>query len=215
VRRYRRKIKNIRKKIKLNSGKIFAKYLNKKLVKDKKTPKNVQNENVLLSNMILTLKKLKTNNDVEFAEDKSMLESFISLIASGKLRPDSIQFKKICTQIRMILPDEKIKPCNGSKQRKFVSFPERNVYLSKKELEFYRNAGDDDGVFRAILGLPQPRQFAQESLVRETSGISLRSNGIFDPILAGLINKDIVEGDEFCNNLFNTDIAYCNNVLFK
>jgi len=39
VRRYRRKIKNIRRKIKQNSEKIWEKYLSKKIVKNKKTVK--------------------------------------------------------------------------------------------------------------------------------------------------------------------------------
>jgi hypothetical protein len=212
VRRYRRKIKNIRKKIKQNSEKIFARYLNKKLIKDKKNPKKEQNT-IALGNFIVALKKLRNgNNTIEFSEDKKALENIISLIASGKLKPDSIQFKKICTQIRMLINEDKIKQI--SKHPKiFINLPEKNIYITKKELDFYKKAGNDENVFRAILGFKQtPTHMNEDNSTQETN---IKNQGIFDPILAGLINKNMMDSDEFCNNLFNTDIPNCNNVFTK
>jgi len=131
----------------------------------------------------------------------------VSLIASGKLRPDSIQFKKIATQIRMLMSEDKVKVVN-KEQRVSVKFPEREVFITKKELEFYRKAGGEEPVYRAILGL-RPN-------VEDDEDMDMAPNkGIYDRVLEGLMSKNIVDSDEFCNNLFNTDIANCNNVFIK
>jgi len=199
VRRYRRKIKNIRKKIKLNSDKIFAKYLNKKLTKDKKNKKDKAKENnMALSTLILALKKVKTAH-FEIEEDRNAIENLISLVASGKLRPDSINYNIISTQIRSFLEEQKIK--HLIKEPKiYINFPEKEVYITKKELEFYKKAGTDENIYRSILGFRQEAQ---------------TNRGMYDQVLASLMNKNVMDADEFCNNLFNTDITNCNNVFIK
>jgi len=201
VRRYRRKIKNIRKKIKLNSEKIFAKYLNKKLTKDRKNKKEkTQEKPVSLNNLIIALRKIK-NTKFEYSEDRQAIESLISLLASGKLRPDSINYNIIATQIRAFLDEDKIKHLIKD-PKIYINFPEKEVYITKKELDFYKNAGADESIFRTILGFKLP-EVAQDN------------KGMYDHVLASLMNKNIMDNDEFCNNLFNTDIANCNNVFMK
>jgi len=201
VRRYRRKIKNIRKKIKLNSEKIFAKYLNKKLIKDKKNKKDKEKEkNLSLGNLIIALKKIKSAN-FEYAEDGMAIENLISLLASGKLRPDSINYNIITTQIRAFLEEQNIKHLIKD-PKIYINFPEKEVYITKKELEFYKNAGTNEAVYRTILG------FKHQEEVHE-------NKGMYDHVLASLMNKSMMDADEFSNNLFNTDIARCNNVFIK
>jgi len=209
VRRYRRKIKNIRRKIKQNSEKIWEKYLSKKIVKKKKNSQRKEKEerNFSLGNLITSLKKVGSHETAEYSEDGRAIENLVSLIASGKLRPDSIQFKKIATQIRMLMSEDKVKVVN-KEQRVSVKFPEREVFITKKELEFYRKAGGEEPVYRAILGL-RPN-------VEDDEDMDMAPNkGIYDRVLEGLMSKNIVDSDEFCNNLFNTDIANCNNVFIK
>jgi len=202
VRRYRRKIKNIRKKIKLNSDKIFAKYLNKKLIKDKKNKKDKVKENHLtLSNLILALKKIKTANfDIE--EDRMALENLISAVASGRLRPDSINYNIIATQIRSFLDEQKIKHLIKD-PKIYINFAEKEVFITKKELEFYKRAGTDENIYRTILGFKHEAQQGNNN------------KGMYDQVLASLMNKNVVDADEFCNNLFNTDITNLNNVFIK
>jgi len=129
------------------------------------------------------------------------------LIASGRLKPDSVQFKKIATQIRMLMPEDKVKAIN-KEQKVSVKFPEREVFITKKELEFYRKAGGEEGVYRAVLGL-RPKVEDDDEMV------ATPNKGIYDRVLEGLMSKNMVDSDEFCNNLFNTDIANCNNVFIK
>jgi len=196
VRRYRRKIKNIRKKIKVNSERIWAKYLNKKLIKNKKNKK--EKETLSVGNIILALKKVR-NFDFDYEEDKLVLENMINLLASGKLRPDSVNYHILATQIRTLLGDDKIKHLIKD-PKIYINFPEKEVYITKKELDFYKKAGSDESVFRAILG------FKQEEV---------QEKGIYDHVLASYMNKNVcMDTDEFCNNLFNTDV-YCNNVFIK
>jgi len=209
VRRYRRKIKNIRKKIKQNSDKIFARYLNKKLVKDKKLARK-EPCGLSLNNFVNSLRKVKSNGSGEFSQDRKALEDFVNLLASGRLKPDSMQFKIIATQVRMLLEEQKVKAI-GKREKTMVCLPENNVVVSKKEFEFYKKAGGDVNVLRAIFGY-KPVGDAEE---KQDGGCSGKNQGgLFDlPILESLINKE--DSDEFCNNLFNTDIASCNNAFIK
>jgi len=208
VRRYRRKIKNIRRKIKQNSEKIWEKYLSKKIVKNKKNSQKKEKEerNFTLGNLVSALKKVG-NYEAEYTEDRKAIENLISLIASGKLKPESVQFKKIATQIRMLLSEDKVRTVNRD-QKVSVKFPEKEVFITKKELEFYRKAGSEEGVYRAILGL-RPTMDDDEDME------GTPNKGIYDRVLEGLMSKNMVDSDEFCNNLFNTDIANCNNVFIK
>jgi len=194
------KLRTSEKKIKLNSDKIFAKYLNKKLIKDKKNKKDKVKENHLtLSNLILALKKVKTAN-FEIEEDRMALENFISAIASGRLRPDSINYNIIATQIRAFLDEQKIKHLIKD-PKIYINFQEKEVYITKKELEFYKRAGTDENIYRTILGFKHEAQQGNK--------------GMYDQVLASLMNKNAMDADEFCNNLFNTDITNLNNVFIK
>jgi len=158
-----------------------------------------------LGNLITALKKVG-NYQAEFSDDRRAIENLISLIASGKLKPESVQFKKIATQIRMLIPENKLRTVNKD-QKVSVKFPEREVFITKKELEFYRKAGSEEAVYRAILGL---RPNVEHEDMEDTP-----NKGIYDRVLEGLMSKNMVDSDEFCNNLFNTDIANCNNVFIK
>jgi len=199
VRRYRRKIKNIRKKIKVNSEKIWAKYLNKKMIKDKKNKKEKEKEKPMcLGNLMIALKKLRSF-PFEYDQDRLAVENLVNLISSGKLKPDSINYQIIATQVRAFLEEDKIRHLVKD-PKIYINFPEKEVFITKKELEFYKNAGTDENVFRTILGFK--KEYVQEN------------KGIYDHVLARMMNKN-VDADEFCNNLFNTDIANCNNVFIK
>jgi len=159
-----------------------------------------------LGNLVSALKKVG-NYEAEYTEDRKAIENLISLIASGKLKPESVQFKKIATQIRMLLSEDKVRTVNRD-QKVSVKFPEKEVFITKKELEFYRKAGSEEGVYRAILGL-RPTMDDDEDME------GTPNKGIYDRVLEGLMSKNMVDSDEFCNNLFNTDIANCNNVFIK
>jgi len=174
----------------------MAKYLNKKLIKDKKNKKDKTEKPLSIGNLIIALKKLRSA-PFEFEEDRLAIENMINLIATGRLKPDSINYQIIATQIRAFLEEEKIKHLIKD-PKIYINFPEKEVYITKKELEFYKNAGTDENVFRSILG------FKKEE-----------NKGIYDNVLANMMNKNVMDADEFCNNLFNTDIASCNNVFIK
>jgi len=137
---------------------------------------------------------------MEFEEDRLAVENLINVIASGKLTPESINYQIIATQIRSFLEEDKIKHLIRE-PKIYINLPEKEVYITKKELEFYKKAGTDENLFRTILG------FKQEEI---------QEKGIYDHVLASYMTKNIMDADEFCNNLFNTDIAYnCNNVFIK
>ena len=208
VKRYRRKLKNLKKKFKDNSDKIFQKYLNKKIKKIKKNPKNKNfQKNLSLSKLIIALQKLKDkDNGLEFAQDRSALENFINLIISGKIRLDSIQFKKIASQVRNLLEEDTIQPIIGN-PKIFINLPEKKVYITKTELDYYKNAGNNEDIFRSILGFKKNYNLEENESCENI--FSLKKNlsedsfqGMYDPILDSLINKNNSLSNEFCNNLF-------------
>ena len=213
VRRYRRQLKNIKRKIKQKSEKSFQKYLNKNLsLKDKK--KKSSKINFSMKNLIITMKKLQdSNNTLDYSEDRNALENLICLIGSGRIDFNSIHYKKICTQIRMFLKDGHIEHLKKNSNI-LVNLPEKNVYISKIELEFYKNAINDENIFRAILGLSDPVIKKETGLFTRTNQ-EVRSQTIYDPVLESLFNNTMIDCDEFCNNLFSNDQSSRNNVLIK
>jgi len=129
------------------------------------------------------------------------LENLISAIASGRLRPDAINYNIIATQIRAFLDEQKIKHLIKD-PKIYINFPEKEVYITKKELDFYKQAGSDENIYRTILG------FRREATPQG-------NKRMYDQVLASLMNKNVMDADEFCNNLFNTDITNLNNVFIK
>jgi len=210
VRRYRRKIKNIKKKIKQDSDKIFSRYLNKHLLKFKKIPNTNQNT-LSLKNLVLALKKLRCNrNYFESVEDSKFLETFISLLASGKLRPDSAEFKMICGQVRSVMTEQKMKILNKPE----TNLSKNSLYLQNNIRELERKGVDEANLYRDNSGFKNSSQIITDKCLVENPQ-EKRNSRIYDPILESIMNKNQMNSEEFCNNLFNTDVSACNNVFIK
>jgi len=152
VRRYRRKLKNIKKKFKSNVEKNFQKHLSSKLNCRKKDKSDI---NLPLVNLITTLKKFKNLKSSEFSNENNIIEQFVELIAENKINFNSINFKKICSQIRLFLPKDKIKHISRVHPKIFINLPEKDIYITKKELAYYKKAGEDQDIFRTIFGIKQ------------------------------------------------------------
>jgi len=66
-------------------------------------------------------------------------------------------------------------------------------------------------MYSIIFGLP-----VKEPCVKDIDELSHQeSRGIYDCVLESLINKEIVESEDFANELFNTDVIMFNNVFTK
>jgi hypothetical protein len=163
VKRLRRKVRNLEKKFKQNASKTFNKYVTHSIVLNtKKTEPNTKNKeganiknkiNLTIEKLCKALNNLRNYESHEYEDQKFILENLINLIADDRLSLDSIHFKKICTQVRLLLEEEKIRHTSSEEQKVVFSFPEKDVCITSKEYELYSQFKDKEDVMRAILGI--------------------------------------------------------------
>jgi hypothetical protein len=218
VRRYRRKLKNIKKKFSTNVEKNFKKYLGSKLSGKKKDRNDV---NVSVTSIISGLKRLKANRNADFSNDRNVIEDMVRLIAEGKLTPESIAFKKIASQVRLFLSKDKIKHISKTQPKIFINLPEKDVYITKKELSFYQNAGEDQDIYRTIYGIKpvvnmnelQYNNMSNGRLANLFNDFPVHQNAnrrqSQDELMPGNMSND-----HFFQNLFRMD-SYNNNLFIK
>jgi len=105
-----------------------------------------------------TLRRLHSAKKLEYCDQKSSLENLVNLIADNKLPFDSINFKKICTQIRLLLPKDRIKYISKKGSQITIQFPEREVKITKKEYDYYQGYINNNEILRKTFGLSPLKQ---------------------------------------------------------
>ena len=150
----------------------------------------------------------------------------LELIADNKLPFDSINFKKICTQIRIFLPNDKIKYINKKGSQITIQLPERDLKISKTEYDYYQNYINNNFILRRNFGLekenlsgenvnnfsnlqlipiitmPMMNLQLQELIKKGSQGFILINK--FDENLQGNRENNVkMEGDEFGDYLSN------------
>ena len=99
------------------------------------------------------LKRVRNHEDFEYSDQKHLIENVINMIAEDKLKLDSLGYKRICSQIRMLLNKEQIKYVSKKNSKVTVSFPETEVYITKLEYNKLKKYKDKEEILRAILGV--------------------------------------------------------------
>jgi hypothetical protein len=147
ITRLRKKIRNLEGKLVKNHSKNTKDYINSEL------SLNGKDNNFDIDYLIKALKVIKNHNEHDYEDEKNVLENFIILLAEEKIMPDSIHFKKICSQIRLFLEKEKINFIAKKGQKIIYSFKERDVYITPQEFEYYKEYKNNEKAIRAILGI--------------------------------------------------------------
>jgi hypothetical protein len=154
-------------KFKQNASKTFSKYVchalgtSKKLVQvAAKNGKHLEvtskpKLNLTIDKICGALGNLRNCDSHEYEDQRYLVENLITLIAEDRLDFDSIHFKKICTQVRLLLDEDKVKYISSQDQKVIFSFPEKDVCISSKEYELYSQLKDNEEVMRVILGVPE------------------------------------------------------------
>ena len=152
VKGLKRKVRNLENRFSSNANKILNKYISDNLGIKKN---NIKEEplNLNIDNLCLALKNLRKYEKFEYDDQKQVIENFINLIAEEKIKPDSINFRKICTQIRLFLEKNKSNYISKSIQKITFSFPEKDVNITTNEYESYSNYKDREDIIRTILGV--------------------------------------------------------------
>ncbi len=108
--------------------------------------------------LINAIKVLKSYPKHEFEDQKNLIPNLIDSISCGKLSPDSIHFKKICTQVRMVnnsdieFIDKNSNPIN-------YTFGDKEVVIGPTEYECYKEYQRNENVMRTIFGLYVKKEY--------------------------------------------------------
>lgn len=128
-------------------------------------------------NLIKGIKILKDNKDAQFEDERFLLENLVAQIAEKKLTLNSINFKKICTQIRMKLDKSNINYISNEGKDITYSFQEGEVNITPKEYEFYIQYKDNEKVLRAIFGIEsQTKEYPNRISFGDSSKVSQNNN---------------------------------------
>ena len=134
---------------------LDEKMLGKKVFTIKKNSKSKEttSQKFDFDKVYLALERVKNYDNFEFSDQKFLIENIISLIAENILKFDSLGFKRICSQVRMLLGKEKIKYISKKESKVTISFPEREVYITKTEFNKLKKYKDKEDILRGILGV--------------------------------------------------------------
>ena len=153
VKKLRRKTRNLENKIRFNASKLLNKYIWTKLGINTKNKYNPPEFSFDFDKICKALKRAKNHEDFEFADEKHLIENLINLISEDKLKLDSLGYKRICSQIRMLLDKDQIKYISKKNTKVTVSFPESDVFITKTEFNYLKKYKDKEEILRAILGV--------------------------------------------------------------
>jgi hypothetical protein len=158
VKKLRKKVNTLEEFSNEASNTAVSKMINKKLQSNKllskkrdiKEKDGKQFDVELLCDAINTL---RANEEAEFEDESQVIENLINQIAEGKLTTDSLQFKLISTQLRLLDNSEEPELINPNDKKVTLSFDDRQVVISYDELNHYNEYCNNAGVMRMILGL--------------------------------------------------------------
>ena len=158
VKKLRRKVKSLESKFKSNGNKIVNKFISENINLKKK---NTYVPNFDLDKLCRALKVIKDSEKHEYDDQRNLIENLIELIADERITPDSVNYKKLCTQIRLFLGKEKVKYIAKRGQKITFSFPEKDINISSKEYELYSKYKDKEDVIRTIVGLKEDEVYEE------------------------------------------------------
>jgi len=155
VKRLRRKVRNLENRFQSNANKILNKYLANNLGIKKQSKINQYPLDMDIDKLSNALKILRQYEKFEYSDQRHVIENLVNLIANEKLSLDSINFRKICTQIRIFLEKENSSYISNKGQKITFSFPESDINITTKEYELYSKYKDKEEIIRTIMGVPE------------------------------------------------------------
>ena len=215
VKRLRRKVRNLEHKVKFNATKLLNRHLWNKLginSKNKYMRPEIQFD---FDKICKALKKIRNSQDLEFSDEKNIIENIINLIAEGDLKINSLTFKRICSQIRLLLPSDKVKYIDKRATEKIIKTEEKEILISEKEYNSLLRYKENSDLMQCLYGL--------ETKLKEEPSINHENKlHLLNEIKLNKSNKDYIEDKIIAseqntnNNLFagllkNNDL---NNSLF-
>jgi hypothetical protein len=158
VKRLRRRVRNLEHKVKVNPTKLLNKYLWNKLGINHKNKYLKPEYEFDFEKIIKALKKIRNHDNLEFNDQKHIIENIINFIANDTLKLDSLAYKKICSLLRIQIPSDKVRYISKKDSKVTISFPETEVVITNKEYLTLVKFKDNEDVLRAALGMENPKE---------------------------------------------------------
>ena len=197
VKLYRRKIQSMENRLKQNIPKIFKKYLYKKLGINIKNKYLNPKLNFDLKNFIHS-QRLLLSFDFEYSDQSLSIINLIKGIAEKRIDFESIQFKKICSQVRLFLPNDKIKYLSKTQKKSFLIFKEKESFISKIEYDLSAKYLNDERIMRTILGISENGSKKKDLKIIIEDFDQEYKNG--DEIIDKKQSNEVLEKNKICNS---------------
>lgn len=162
VKQLRRKIRNMEERLARSSGGTDYR-------------QGEDNNSGLSDTMVQRAKeKIKSYQGYELSDQKDLIENLCAVITQDRLKTDSLAYYMICTLVRSYLTNEEWnkyeqngdhnddKDDNNDKEI-LVSFPEKEVRISKKEFQFFAPYHENEQIMRLLTGQLSDKNLAQVS----------------------------------------------------
>lgn len=155
VKQLRRKIRNMEERLaRSNSGQDYR-------------PDEHHSNGVTDSMVQRARDKIKTYQGFELSDQKDLIENLCTVIAQDRMKPDSLAFYMLCTLVRGFLTNEEWtkyehqptnNPNSANEEEQLknkeicVSFPEKEVRISKKEFKVFAPYHENEQIMRLLTG---------------------------------------------------------------
>lgn len=207
VKRLRRKVRNLEHKVRFNATKLLNKHIWNKLGINTKN-KYLQPEfNFDFDKIWKALRKVRDYEDFEYDDQKHLIENVINFVAEDKLKLDSLTYRRICSQIRLLMNKERVKYISKKQQKVTVSFPETEVNISNMEYAKIIKFKENEEVLRAVLGVYDQNEKAVKVITEEPKQ---EENKTYN--LNGELNNLLFNSTNNSQNLFNSNLNNFNNM---
>lgn len=153
VKRLRRKVRTLENKVRFNATKLLNKHICNKLGINTKNKYVLPEFHFDFEKVVKSLRKIRNFEEFEYDDQKHLIENIINLISEENLKIESLQYKKLCSIIRMLLPKEKIKYISKKDSKITVAFPETEVFITNKEYLKLAKYKDNEDIMRTALGV--------------------------------------------------------------
>jgi len=223
VKRLRRKVRNLENKVRFNASKLLNKYVWTKLginTKNKYVPPEFSFD---FDKICRALKRVRNHEDYEYADQKHLIENLINMIAEDKLKLDSLGYRRICSQIRMLLTKDQIKYISKNNSKVTVTFPETEVYITKTEYNKLKKYKDKEEILRAILGVYDQEEKTIKISIHDTKEGENKEeelekkerNGIEKHVIEKKLDINLIEEKEEIENQINMNNILNENNIFN
>lgn len=167
-----------------------------------------------VQNLISAIKILKENYNANYEDEKHLVENLAEIIALKKLDLNSINFKKICTQVRLFLQADKINYISSIGKNITFQFEDKDISITPLEYDKYSIFKNNEPALKAIFGLAGSNKDYPNKIIFEKEGQkSFNHNTQDNNINDNCQNLQNINSYSSFNPYYSNSVNINNNVL--